>query len=60
MNQVIGGADGPTSIFLAGTLGGDLLFWLVIIGIVLLVALGVVLLRRKFKNRKKCRENEHI
>ena len=39
---VIGGADGPTSIFLAGKIGGGL--WLLIIGFVIVMLLLAALL----------------
>lgn len=46
--SIIGGADGPTSIFLAGKIGSDFSLAVVVIGIVLLLAgLGIY-----FKNKR--------
>jgi oxaloacetate decarboxylase beta subunit len=42
---VIGGADGPTSIFIAGKVGGS--FWVEIIVGLVLFAIGVFMLVRK-------------
>ena len=44
--SVIGGADGPTSVYLAGELGRTVL-WGTSFGIVLLVAVVILYLRRK-------------
>lgn len=44
--SVIGGADGPTSIFLAGKVGGTWAVTGIIVGIVLL-AIGIFILIRK-------------
>lgn len=44
--SIIGGADGPTSIFLAGKVGGIGAVMGIIIGIILLVV-GVVMIARK-------------
>lgn len=45
--SVIGGADGPTSIFLAGKVGGASAVTGIIAGIVLFVAGIVILVRKK-------------
>lgn len=45
--SVIGGADGPTSIFLAGKLDGGFTAGLVIAGIALLAAAVAALIRRR-------------
>ena len=39
---VIGGADGPTSMFVAGKLNGDFSIMLILIGIVLLAVAAIV------------------
>lgn len=44
--SVIGGADGPTSIFLAGKIGGNSAVTGMIVGIVLL-AVGIFIVARK-------------
>ena len=44
--SIIGGADGPTSIFLAGKIGGASAVIGIIVGIVLLIA-GIVMIARK-------------
>ena len=46
--SIIGGADGPTSIFLAGNLGADLSIEMIVTGVIL-VAIMIILLR---KNKK--------
>lgn len=45
--SIIGGADGPTSIFLAGKLNGNAAILLMVVGIVLLAAGGFAWLKRK-------------
>lgn len=45
--SVIGGADGPTAIFIAGKLNGDSFLFLIAIGIILLVLAGIILYKRK-------------
>ena len=45
--SIIGGADGPTSIFLAGKLNGNAAILLIVAGIVLLAAGGFAWLKRK-------------
>lgn len=44
--SIIGGADGPTSIFIAGKLGGD--FWLgaVAVGIIIVGVIVCILLNK--------------
>ena len=44
--SIIGGADGPTSIFLAGKIGGAPAMIGIVIGILLLI-IGVLLVMRK-------------
>ena len=44
--SIIGGADGPTSIFVAGTVGGFSVIIGMIVGIVLLIA-GIFIIARK-------------
>ena len=39
---VIGGADGPTAVFVAGKLNGDFSIMLILIGIVLLAVAAIV------------------
>jgi oxaloacetate decarboxylase beta subunit len=43
--SIIGGADGPTSVFFAGKVGGD--FWAGIIVGVIVFAVGIFLFTRK-------------
>lgn len=46
--SVIGGTDGPTSIFLAGKIGGDFSTAVIIIGIILVVVgIGFVFYKRR-------------
>ena len=40
--SVIGGADGPTAVFVAGKLNGDFSIILILIGIVLLAVAAIV------------------
>lgn len=49
--SVIGGADGPTSIFLAGKLGSGLGLGIIGVGLILIVAAALIWL--KGKNQKK-------
>lgn len=49
--SVIGGADGPTSIFIAGKLSRDMFIYIIIIGIILLILAGVIIY--KFKHSPK-------
>ena len=44
---IIGGADGPTSIFLAGNLGGDLSISFILTGIAVLIITVICYLKRK-------------
>ncbi|MEE1031678.1 MAG: oxaloacetate decarboxylase [Ruminococcus sp.] len=46
--SIIGGADGPTAIFVAGSLGGS--FWITFIIVVILVLLAALLI---WKLKKK-------
>lgn len=45
--SVIGGADGPTSIFVAGKVGGDVSAFAIVAGIVLIVVCGILLFKKK-------------
>ena len=47
---VIGGADGPTSMFVAGKLNGDFSVMLILIGIVLLAIAAMIYWKRKGGN----------
>ena len=47
---VIGGADGPTSMFVAGKLNGDFSVMLILIGIVLLAIATMIYWKRKGGN----------
>ena len=53
---IIGGADGPTSIFLAGKYGAGTIITAVISGLVLAVA-GILLIVKKGKNNDKTTES---
>ena len=44
---VIGGADGPTSIFIAGKLNVDNFIFMIVVGIILLILAGVIFYKRK-------------
>lgn len=46
--SIIGGADGPTSVFLAGKLNSNLSIFLILIGIILLATALVIRLKRKY------------
>ncbi|HBG0145896.1 MAG: oxaloacetate decarboxylase [Faecalimonas umbilicata] len=45
--SIIGGADGPTAVFVAGKLNGNLTFILIVIGIVLLGVAVIAFCKRK-------------
>lgn len=45
--SIIGGADGPTSIFLAGKIGNDFSVAGIVVGILLLAIAGLLMLRKK-------------
>ncbi len=45
--SVIGGADGPTSIFIAGKLNGGNFIFMIVVGIILLILAGVIFYKRK-------------
>ena len=45
--SVIGGADGPTSIILAGRIGGNISILIIIVGVILMVIAGFILFKRK-------------
>ena len=45
--SVIGGADGPTSIFLAGRIVGNISILIIILGVILMVIAGFILFNRK-------------
>lgn len=46
---VIGGADGPTSIFLAGKVGSDISSGLIVLGIVFVVLTVILWFRKRGK-----------
>lgn len=50
--SIIGGADGPTSIFLAGKIGDGMILGTILIGIVLLVV-GVMIYKKIKRNREE-------
>ena len=45
--SIIGGADGPTSVFIAGKINSDLAIVLILTGIILLVIAVIAYLKRK-------------
>ena len=45
--SIIGGADGPTSIFLAGKIGNDFSVAGIVVGILFIVIAGFLMLRKK-------------
>lgn len=45
--SIIGGADGPTSIFLAGKVGSDFSVAGIVVGILFIVIAGFLMLRKK-------------
>ena len=45
--SIIGGADGPTSIFLAGKVGSDFSLLGIIVGIILVVIAVIIAMRKK-------------
>lgn len=45
--SIIGGADGPTSIFLAGKIGDGFSLTIIVVGAVILVAALLLLLRKR-------------
>lgn len=45
--SIIGGADGPTSVFLAGKVGSDISLGLMAAGVILIVIVTVVLLKKR-------------
>ena len=45
--SIIGGADGPTSIFLAGKVGNDFSVAGIVVGILFIVIAGFFMLRKK-------------
>lgn len=45
--SIIGGADGPTSIFLAGKLGGEVFNFLMAMGVILVLITVIVFLKKK-------------
>ena len=47
---VIGGADGPTSVFVAGKVNGDFSVMLILIGIVLMAIAAMIYWKRKGGN----------
>lgn len=47
--SIIGGADGPTSVFLAGKVGNDVSVSLIVIGVILIVITTVLWVRKRGK-----------
>lgn len=45
--SIIGGADGPTSIFVAGKIGNGFIVGGIAVGVLLLVVSGILLFKRK-------------
>lgn len=45
--SIIGGADGPTSIFLAGKVGEDFTLLGIIVGLILIVSAAILFVQRK-------------
>ena len=45
--SIIGGADGPTSIFLAGKVGNDFSVAGIVVGIMIIIMVGFLMLRNK-------------
>ena len=45
--SIIGGADGPTSVFIAGKVGGEYSAYAIIIGAIFLVIAGVIFFKHK-------------
>lgn len=45
--SMIGGLDGPTSVFVAGKIGGDFLNVVIVIGVILIVIGIIVFLKKK-------------
>lgn len=45
--SIIGGADGPTSVFIAGRLGGDFFNLLILIGVVLAAVVVILYLKKR-------------
>ena len=46
--SIIGGADGPTSIFLAGKVGGSMIIYLISL-VIILIGVGILVYIRKKK-----------
>lgn len=49
--SIIGGADGPTSVFLAGKVGNDFSLAAIVLGIILVVLILIVLAKRKHRDK---------
>jgi len=47
--SIIGGADGPTSVFLAGKVGSDISVSLIVIGVILIAITIILWLRKRGK-----------
>lgn len=45
--SIIGGADGPTSVFVAGKLGGNWFHFLIVLGIILAAIAVIIFFRKK-------------
>lgn len=46
--SVVGGADGPTSVFVAGRLGGEVFIGAIALGVILIVAAILMVLKKKY------------
>jgi oxaloacetate decarboxylase beta subunit len=49
---IIGGADGPTSVFIAGKIGGDFSTILIVVGVVIIGIATTLLIRKKSGEEK--------
>ena len=56
--SIIGGADGPTSVFLAGKVGDGISLTLIVVGVVILAIVLALFLHRKKRNQPKINKNE--
>ena len=56
--SIIGGADGPTSVFLAGKVGDGISLTLIAVGVVILAIVLALFLHRKKRNQPKINKNE--
>ena len=56
--SIIGGADGPTSVFLAGKVGDGISLTLIVVGVVILAIVLALFLHRKKRNQPRINRNE--